>query len=196
MVLNNKSSELSLLKESNGYLICIRCNGYYKLKENESLDDFEACECGGNLILRSNLNALIDSEITGINDDEHYPQSNEELHEIIAVLKDKANERKKILEDLSNRILIQEELLNEIKEQRWHLWEILEKKNVEKDINEQKSLLENIMEQEDRLLLHIRHQRGRSKNIEKRPNVQSFIKAGPIIILILIIGIGIIYLMS
>ncbi|MCZ3364276.1 MULTISPECIES: DUF1616 domain-containing protein [Methanobacterium] len=31
------------------YVICESCNGYYKLEEGESLEDFEACRCGGEL---------------------------------------------------------------------------------------------------------------------------------------------------
>ncbi len=31
------------------YIICESCNGYYKLEEGESLEDFEACRCGGEL---------------------------------------------------------------------------------------------------------------------------------------------------
>lgn len=31
------------------YVICENCGGYYKLDEGESLDDFEACRCGGKL---------------------------------------------------------------------------------------------------------------------------------------------------
>lgn len=31
------------------YVICESCNGYYKLEEGESLEDFEACRCGGKL---------------------------------------------------------------------------------------------------------------------------------------------------
>ena len=29
-------------------LKCDKCGGYYKLKEGESIDDFDGCECGGN----------------------------------------------------------------------------------------------------------------------------------------------------
>ena len=32
------------------YVICESCNGYYKLEEGESLEDFEACRCGGKLM--------------------------------------------------------------------------------------------------------------------------------------------------
>ena len=32
-----------------GYVICEKCGGYYELQEGESPDDFEACNCGGNL---------------------------------------------------------------------------------------------------------------------------------------------------
>jgi uncharacterized membrane protein len=31
------------------YLVCERCGGYYKLKEGESPEDFESCQCGGDL---------------------------------------------------------------------------------------------------------------------------------------------------
>ncbi len=31
------------------YLVCNKCGGYYKLKEGESLKDFDECECGGSL---------------------------------------------------------------------------------------------------------------------------------------------------
>lgn len=33
------------------YLVCTRCNGYYELEEGESPDDFESCQCGGELVL-------------------------------------------------------------------------------------------------------------------------------------------------
>ncbi len=34
---------------SKEYIVCEDCGGYYKLKKEESLDDFEKCHCGGNL---------------------------------------------------------------------------------------------------------------------------------------------------
>jgi len=42
-------------KESRGYLICNTCLGYYKLKENESPEDFNKCECGGSLKYAENI---------------------------------------------------------------------------------------------------------------------------------------------
>lgn len=33
------------------YLVCTKCNGYYELNEGESPDDFNSCECGGELTL-------------------------------------------------------------------------------------------------------------------------------------------------
>ena len=32
-----------------GYLVCEKCKGYYKLREDESWEDFSNCECDGNL---------------------------------------------------------------------------------------------------------------------------------------------------
>ncbi|BDZ71006.1 YrzE family protein [Methanobacterium petrolearium] len=40
------------------YLVCDQCGGYYELHENESPDDFESCECGGNLKEVENLKNL------------------------------------------------------------------------------------------------------------------------------------------
>ena len=31
------------------YLICDKCNGYYKLQPGEKPEDFEQCQCGGKL---------------------------------------------------------------------------------------------------------------------------------------------------
>lgn len=35
--------------ENQGYLVCKKCGGYYKLQSGESLEDFEKCQCGGKL---------------------------------------------------------------------------------------------------------------------------------------------------
>lgn len=47
--LNTFEKKLSTKKEKPGYLLCEKCKGYYELEEGESLEDFESCECGGNL---------------------------------------------------------------------------------------------------------------------------------------------------
>jgi len=44
------------------YLICNKCKGYYKLKEGESLEDFEECECGGSLREFESLNIPYNTE--------------------------------------------------------------------------------------------------------------------------------------
>jgi len=38
-----------------GYLICEKCGGYYPLELGESIDDFESCQCGGQLRYVENL---------------------------------------------------------------------------------------------------------------------------------------------
>ncbi len=40
---------LGFKNKENRYIMCKSCGGYYKLKEDESLDDFGACRCGGEL---------------------------------------------------------------------------------------------------------------------------------------------------
>ncbi|MEN6292167.1 MAG: minor capsid protein [Methanobacterium sp.] len=44
------------------YIVCTKCNGYYKLQEWESLDDFKECECGGDLIQVDSLNIPYNTE--------------------------------------------------------------------------------------------------------------------------------------
>lgn len=44
------------------YIVCTKCNGYYKLQEWESLEDFEECECGGSLIQVDSLNIPYNTE--------------------------------------------------------------------------------------------------------------------------------------
>ena len=39
----------------NGYLVCEKCGGYYKLQPDESPDDFEQCQCGGKLEFRDKI---------------------------------------------------------------------------------------------------------------------------------------------
>ncbi len=42
------------------YLICDRCNGYYKLHKGESKQDFISCSCGGNLVYVEELRDVTD----------------------------------------------------------------------------------------------------------------------------------------
>lgn len=44
-----RSTALFYLSEDPGYLECENCGGYYELQVGESPEDFEKCQCGGNL---------------------------------------------------------------------------------------------------------------------------------------------------
>jgi len=136
-------------RRGKGYLVCCDCSGYYKLKADESPGDFEECECGGILEYHENLDELIkeprvDTDITG----PYYEQT--ELKEMLSTLKNKAEKRKQLFEELSERVAIQEELLHDIKEGKWTLWEAISEKDLREDISEQKRLLSEIIQQEDK----------------------------------------------
>jgi hypothetical protein len=69
------------------YLICDRCNGYYELQEGESKEDFQECQCGGNLTFCTELGdgakkqstVASSNDIIYDNDDlEHYSENNKE----------------------------------------------------------------------------------------------------------------------
>jgi Family of unknown function (DUF5518) len=47
---NMQKSGVTPKKKDNGYLVCDKCEGSYKLQSDESPEDFsDQCECGGNL---------------------------------------------------------------------------------------------------------------------------------------------------
>ena len=46
------------IAESLGYVACDVCHGIYELQEGESFEDFESCQCGGNLTYINNINEL------------------------------------------------------------------------------------------------------------------------------------------
>ena len=49
-------------------LVCEKCRGYYKLKEGESPEDFESCQCGGKLRYIQNFNSHFDEEMDPLNE--------------------------------------------------------------------------------------------------------------------------------
>lgn len=49
---------------TNGYLSCNNCGGYYLLEGSESPEDFDVCQCGGNLTYYDNLDTLTGNKNT------------------------------------------------------------------------------------------------------------------------------------
>lgn len=60
---NDFDESYNLEDEKPGYLICKDCNGYYKLQEGESPDDFDKCNCGGELIYTESIDELFDESV-------------------------------------------------------------------------------------------------------------------------------------
>ena len=48
------------MEEQPGYLICDKCNGYYKLQPDESPEDFDRCQCGGKLKYYEDIDWLLE----------------------------------------------------------------------------------------------------------------------------------------
>ena len=130
-------------KNYSGYLYCKNCNGYYRLQEDETPEDFVSCECGGELEFHESLPDT--STSPGLEDFD----DTEEIEQLLTLLKSKSKKRKELIGNLSNHIQIQEGLLNEIKEERWNLWDVLNERNLQSDIQNQKRLLDDIAENED-----------------------------------------------
>lgn len=202
----SKPFELKFLKnlkssnKSHGYLVCPKCYGYYQLKKNELPTDFEECECGTDLEFYENIDNFAKNE--GINGDISECSPNvlyddyKELQEIVNVLKNKAEKRKEFFEELSTRIETQEEILNDIKFDEWRLWDTIEEKSLSRNIKGQKLLVENVIEQEDNFLSHVKKQRSKAENIEKKSNIYSYAKIAALLIVMIIIVLGIFFLIS
>jgi len=199
----NKSFEKSFLKNlrkqdtPNGILICNQCRGYYKLNIDESPEDFEECECNGNLEYYTNIDEYLNRESEnsdyGIKNNNTIPQDFNELHEIMNDLKNRAEKRKELFEDLSKSISVQEKLLEKIKEDKWSLWDSVEGKNLKRDIEEQKGMVKSIIAQEDKLLTYIDKQRDLVKN-SRLDNDQIFFWRTGVFMAVIVIVILILYL--
>ena len=57
-------------KVYDGYLVCNKCGGYYKLQPGESPEDFEECQCGGKLRYVEDVNIPKGGENASIYKDE------------------------------------------------------------------------------------------------------------------------------
>ncbi len=159
-----------------GYLICNKCHGYYQLKNGESPEDFEGCECGNLLEYHKSIENYSESFYEDpYNLDELY-EDYDEIEQLFKIIRTKAKKRKDTLKYLYKRIEIQEELLKEIKEERWTLWNVLDERGLQNDIKDQKMLLDEIAEHEDRLMMVIREKRQRNKATNSRNPLRSYIQ--------------------
>ncbi len=190
---SNKYGKLELDSGKNGYLICRSCHGYYELKDNESLEDFNACECGSPLEYADNIDDLLKSPRTSNYD---YDNEYEELQEIVDFLKDETRERKELLKNLSERVTIQEQALNNINRKKLmeirdekSIWDLLEESDIEKEINEQKRLTENNIKQEEAFLSRIQQKRSISSKslMSAQYDYLPFILITGIIIVLLVV---------
>jgi DNA repair exonuclease SbcCD ATPase subunit len=168
--------------ESNGYLYCRKCQGYYRLQDGESKDDFVSCECGWELEFIESLPTQSSDHYSGFDE----LDDTEEIEQLLTLLKSKSAKRKAIIKNLSNHIHIQEELLNEIKEERWTVWDVLNERNLQADIKNQKRLLDDISDNEDRLMSIVREQRTKAYESEKL-TFTGFLKTPLFIILVVIV---------
>jgi hypothetical protein len=206
--------------KNKGYLICNNCLGYYKLKENESPEDFKGCECGNPLKYSEDINNIrkfpISSSTTKLNsnytkpsfeyntlndfNDEYYDEY-AELQQIVDIIRTKAQERKKFLEKLYDKVRKQETILNnvnqeqiiEVKDNEWSLWELIEEKNIENDLNDQKMIIDEVIQQETRLLSHLKDKR--SPNLSSVQSISShfYLKIGVLTLIIALLSIIAIY---
>lgn len=149
MVSNNLKEILSKSHTSgmsnNGYLVCEECNGYYQLQEGEIYSDFDYCECGGSLSYFADINEYYDLPEAVFTENNINLADDDEIRIVLINLKNKAEKRKKLFEELSQKLKVQENLLDDIKKEKWYLWEDVDGESSQEDISMQKNLLKDII---------------------------------------------------
>lgn len=207
-------------KEKNkGYLICNSCSGYYKLKYGESPDDFKGCECGNPLEYKEDFNPQKKSQISSYTDqfnstyrpdyknntptyfNEDYFDEYAELQQIVDIIKIKAEERKKFMENLYESIQKQEKILNsindeqilEVRNNKWSLWGLIEEKNIKNDLNNQKMIVDDVLDKENRLLSYVKDKREKKNINAYHANINSYAKIGILTLIIAFLSIIAIY---
>lgn len=181
-------------KISRGYLVCDKCSGYYKLKNEELPTDFSGCECGNTLRFVENTNYL--SKIPEIT---QFYDEYEELQKIVDIVKTKAQKRKKFLENLHKRIKAQEKLLNEIRHERlmevkhdkWSLWDVLDEESLNFDIKDQKAIIEEINQQQNKLMGIVKEKR--ENEVTKNTVNGYFLKISVLVVLVIILSVLAVY---
>ena len=107
----NKNNMKYPRKNLDGYLVCENCKGYYQLKDGESPEDFERCECGSPLDYYKTLKDFkIDLDRKNIQRREYA-----EIEKMVNILKTKTKERKMMINTLSKQGTVEDELLKDIK---------------------------------------------------------------------------------
>ena len=193
------------MDKNNGYLICNNCFGYYKLKENESPDDFKGCECGGPLEYResidnlrvtiSNSSSETDSRNNAPeNDYNPYYSSNKEIPDILS---SKSKEREKYIENLQETVLNEDVILKYINEEqilddthdKLPVSDLIEEKKIEDEFDTQNIMINDIMEKENLFQFYLKNKR---ENEFLRYNY-SYLKIGFIILLIAFLILVVMY---
>ena len=63
------------------FLVCLDCDGYYQLEDNENPDDFESCQCGGKLTYTNNIEYYFEAKST-FNMDNELKRKLEEIKDL------------------------------------------------------------------------------------------------------------------
>ncbi|MGF7118929.1 hypothetical protein [Methanobacterium oryzae] len=192
--------------KNNGYLVCHSCKGYYELNDNESIEDFYGCECGNPLTYHENIADIFKTPHFNKNYDQIVSEYDEyaELQQIVDILRNKATERKRFLENLCERVMIQEEVLNEIKYDRINefddetksVWDLMEEKSLKNEISGQKKIIHNVIEQENKLLSHIQDKRTKNRSIAGEIFTTSLTKISILTVSVIVIALLLIYLLK
>ncbi len=158
---------------STGYLVCSECNGYYKLQENETPEDFEKCECGSLLTYYESIPSMEGSlkfSSTNLDPDsvKSFENSDEVDSEQVKTLEQEntntlktgnVSENEFIMNRFSKQKPVSEEVLTTLQRDKGNLWNNVDELSSKKDFEHQKRAMDDVIEV-NRLMMMVDEKRA------------------------------------
>ncbi len=178
---------------STGYLVCSECNGYYKLQENETPEDFEKCECGSLLTYYESIpspESSLKFSSTNLSQDsvKSFKPSDEIDHKQVNALKQdntntiktgEVSENEFIMNRFSKQNPVSDEVLNTLQRDKGSLWNNVAEFNSKNNVEHRKVVMDDVIEV-NRLMMMVDEKRAleESNNSSKMKSVST--RMGPI----------------
>ena len=175
---------------STGYLVCSECNGYYKLKRDETPEDFEKCECGSSLTYYESMAPLkgtlkFSSTHQGsdlikpeeVEDPDHLKKP--ETIQYTTTNNFEESESKFIMNRFEKHDPVSDEVLNTLKQDKGDLWGNLDELSSKKEYKNQDIAMDDVIEM-NRLMMLVDEKRALEENNSPSKIKSASMRMGPI----------------
>ncbi|MBI4814504.1 MAG: hypothetical protein HY802_09650 [Methanobacterium sp.] len=172
---------------STGYLVCSKCNGYYKLQGNESPDDFEKCECGSSLTYHESM-ALSEGTLKFssthpgsdlIKSEEVKNLDHLKKPDTIHSTTPNKSENEFIMNRFEKHDSVSDEVLTTLRQDKGDLWDNLDELSSKKGHDHQKIVTDDVIEV-NRLMMMVDEKRALEENNSPSKLKSASRRMGPI----------------